>query len=691
MLQWKKILTCFLLLLFFSLNTEAIIIKGKVIDESTKKALHSVKIDVLDSTLIVFTNRKGEYAVYDLPSGTYVLKIHQRGFMPIESKVILGKTDVYTEDFYLIPDRLLTHEIVVTATKTNYTVGNVPVDAEVITAREIQEKNIINVQDVFEYISGTQVRQTSGSWGNKGSIRLQGLNGEHTLVLVNGQKYKGGHSEGVDISSIPINMIEKIEVVKGPASVLYGSDAVGGVVNIITKSSLDQKSSVNISTGYGSDNYQVYEAMANYSKNKFGAQISFGKKHTDALDEETDDMDEDIVSGNFEYRFSKNLKVSINPRYEYNILDSVNSKDEKDNRIQKRFSLNSLLEWKSNKGSIINLRASLFNYKHYMESKSTDYNDNTYELELTATHLLTKNHLLTAGYHFENQQRDDRGKEFEIDQSINSFYLQDQISLNPFIFVIGARMDLHEAWGTEFNPKANVMLDVTDNLKLRASAGRAFRAPTLLSLYAPDWKMGPYTVISNPDLKPEKSLGLQIGGEWQLAKKVIAGVSYFHNDIKNLITSKIDRSGRPWKMTYNNVDEAMTQGVELNLRASLAKNLITKVGYTLLDTEDKTTGEELLERPKNSLFLGFTWNFEKIGAGFTIDGFYIGKRYAIIDDEDTIGELDPHVTFNVSLSKSITRYGRLFIRIINIFDKQDVYDEYNIRGTKLFAGLELNF
>ena len=115
----------------------------------------------------------------------------------------------------------------------------------------------------------------------------------------------------------------------------------------------------------------------------------------------------------------------------------------------------------------------------------------------------------------------------------------------------------------------------------------------------------------------------------------------------------------------------MTQGVELNLRASLSKNLITKVGYTLLDTEDKTTGEELLERPKNSLFLGFTWNFETIGAGFTIDGFYIGKRYAIIDDEDTIGELDPHVTVNVSLSKSITRYGKLFIRVINIFDKDN--------------------
>ena len=124
---------------------------------------------------------------------------------------------------------------VVTATKTEHTLGDVPVAAEVITKEEIKAKNIKTVQDALIHLTGIKIRKSCGSWGNKGNVQMQGLDAKHTLILVDGQRYYGGHG-AVDIHSISIEMIERIEVIKGPASALYGSDAIGGVVNIITRS-----------------------------------------------------------------------------------------------------------------------------------------------------------------------------------------------------------------------------------------------------------------------------------------------------------------------------------------------------------------------------------------------------------------------------------------------------------------------
>ncbi len=672
----------FFLLIAMSLN--AYTFKGKIVDAKSQKAISGVRIEIQGKTKVLFSDKKGEWFLNIDDDNKYGITIYSPGYIPVNT--IIGGKGLKDKIFALKEDKLLRHELVVTATKTNHTVGDVPVASIVVSKKEIEEKGIKDIVDVFETIPGLRISKRSGSWGNKGNISIQGMPSNYTLILVDGQKYIGGHG-GVDLASIPVDMIERIEVVKGPSSVLYGSDAIGGIVNIITKSGSDQKSEVSLKSAAGSDKLMIYEAGGHYNTGKFSACLNFTKRDCDGINKETDVISESNIGGNLSYKFSPNIKWSLSPRYEYTKLD-------KQDRIQKRTAINSNFEIKDNKGGILNLRYSVFNYNHYTENKSSDWDDTLYELELTGTKLLFNNHLLSAGYHMVHEKIDDRGKGYDANQTTNSFFLQDEMSFKPVTFVLGARLDNHKEWGTQFNPKASLKADITSDLTLKASYGRSFKAPKLVSLFGGDWMMGPMILVkSNPDLKPETSWGAQIGLEWEVLDKVVLTGSYFHNKIENMIKPKLNRRRRPWVMTWDNIDEAITKGVELGLRASVTPDFRIDSGITFLKTEDCSTGEELFERPKFDGFIGLNYNFRQIGLNVNLTGKITGKR----DISKRVGkktireELSSYSTFDLALNQKIGKKFKIFARLINIFDKKDVSDEYDIAGFKFLAGIELSF
>jgi outer membrane receptor for ferrienterochelin and colicins len=193
-------------------------------------------------------------------------------------------------------DPLKLEQVIVTATKTEHTLGDVPVDAEVITREELEERQVKTVQEALKYLPGVKINQTSSGWGDKGKVQMQGLDERHTLILVDGQRFLGGHGDAVDLQSIPVAMVERIEVVKGPASALYGSDAMGGVVNIITRSA-PGKASLTLSPSFGSRATQVHEATAGFGINKFGSLLSYTYRESDGVEKETDHYREHIFQG----------------------------------------------------------------------------------------------------------------------------------------------------------------------------------------------------------------------------------------------------------------------------------------------------------------------------------------------------------------------------------------------------------
>lgn len=570
-------------------------------------------------------------------------------------------------------------QVVVTATKTEHTLGEVPVAAEVITKEEIEQKQIKTVADALKLLTGVEINQTSGSWGDKGKIQMQGLDAKHTLILVDGQRWLGGHGDATDMHSIPMEMIERIEVLKGPASALYGSEAIGGVVNIITRRAKDNYS-LAASAAVGSRATQIHEATGGVKRGGFGGLLSYTYRESDGVNRETDRYAEHLLSGNLGYDFTKSIKLSIKPFYsEHKMLYET--------RTQERLGVNTSLDLAPDSLSKLALRGSFFNYRHYTGNKSSNWNTNAYDGEITYSRLLVDRVMLTGGYQYSFEDIDDKGKKYKADQSLHSFYLQSEISFQPVVFVLGARIDEQDQWGTQINPKGSVLVNVTKNLKLRGSVGTAFKSPSLAKLYAKAWRMGPYMVYSNPDLQPEKSLGYQIGAEYTLLERHLFKVSAFRNDVRDMIVSRIvSRRRPPHSMYWENVDEAYTQGVEVSITNRLTDTLTAQAGYTFLDTRNKKLDKELTLRPKHKATLELNQKIPQLGVNVNVTGIYIGTRL-----DSTYAELGAYDLWNVAVTKDLGKHFQLFARADNVFGKKDVVDEYDLDGARYLFGVKMNF
>lgn len=571
-------------------------------------------------------------------------------------------------------------EVVVTATKTEHTLGDVPVAAEVITREELEKRGVKTAQEALELLSGIKVNKNVSHWGDKGKVEIYGLEARHTLILVDGQRILGGHADAVDLQQISTEMIERIEIVKGPASALYGSDAMGGVINIITKSA-PKKPTISVSPSFGSRERQIYEVSGGAKSGKFGSFLNYTYRRSSGIHEEFDEYWESIFQGTFSYDFTPHLKFSLKPYFSRH-------KMKHEGRTQERYGINSIWEWSPNKLSKLTIRGSWFNYKHWTSDHKSNWHTDSYEGEINYNRVIANIHTLTLGYQYWKEDIDDRGKAYRADQETNSFFIQDEIDLSPFIFVLGVRADYHDRWGTEVNPKLSLLYKVTKNFKLRASVGRAFRGPSLVKLYAEGWRMGPYIVHANPDLDPEKSWGYQLGADYKFSEKLLAKLTLFRNDIKDLIEAKIVRPRRrpPWHMYWENIREAKTQGIDFSLVSKITNNLSARLGYTFLDTEDKTSDRELTYKPRHKLTLEFGYKIPQINLNINLECEYIGKRY----DSD-YQKLPDYTIVNLALTKDIRKIAEIFARIDNLFNKKDIEDEYDIDGIEILGGIKMKF
>jgi len=657
-------------------------IEGKVIDSHSGRELTGANVIVEGTTIGSATGVDGRYFIIAIPAGEYKLTVSMIGYKKITKKVKVRAGQTTTVNFKLQETVLKGDLVVVTATKTKHLLKDVPVPTNVITGREIEAANIQTIQHALRYLSGIQVNE-SYSWGDNGKVELQGLDEKHTLILVDGQRVCGGHRDAIDLQAYSVEMVDRIEIVKGPASCLYGSDAVGGVINIISKSA-PPKFTFSISPTFGTHNTQIYKITHGFGKSKIGYFINYTHRESDGINKQIDEYREDIAQGTIDQKLTTNSKLTVKSYY------SLHKMKESD-RKQKRYSLNSIWNWIPDKASNLKLRGSWFNYHHSIidQGKRVGWKETTYELELDYSRLIKNKQLVTTGYHYLAKAQDDEMKNFTGSQTIHSFYLQDEINLKPVTFVLGTRLDKHNRWGVEINPKASFLWQVSDNFRLRGSVGRAFKGPSLVKLYAEGWRMGPFLMHANPDLKPEKSIGYQFGAEWKISADVLSDFSFFRNEVKDMVGFQYSRRGRPpWDFYYYNIGEVRTQGIELNLASQIMDNLSGKLGYTFLNTEDKITGKELTYKPKHTLYFEFDWKISGLGLGINLNGRYIGKRYK---DEENTQELSDYALANLSITQNITRYGQVYLRIDNLFNKKAVEDAYCIDGTEFLGGLKVSY
>jgi outer membrane receptor for ferrienterochelin and colicins len=408
-------------------------------------------------------------------------------------------------------------EVVVTAdAKTEQKESDAPVVMEVITAEELEEANVKTVLEALDYMNGVNAIQSSNtaSWGTNG-IRLRGMESDHTLVLIDGQRFHGGHS-CVDLSTISIEMVERIEVVKGPASVVYSSNNMGGVVNIITKKPTKEPHGT-FSVGGGTRATRSYGVSAGLGKDKLGGVLSYTYQETDGVNKVTDENNEKIFNASFGYDFNSKSRLEINPYYSKQHHEHDGTNLNWSGRIQERNGLN--FNWKltPDKISGLYLRGSLFKYKHWTESKFGDYAEDYTEAEIGYNRLLGRQHLLTIGaqHYLEEFDLDNINLKYEGDQTNDSYFIQDEMDFGPVQVVLGTRVNRHDMLGTKVCSSLGLSYQLNEQGRIRGSIGQAFKTPHMVWIYGGTWYGSGYLVHANPELQPEESIGYQLGMDYR--------------------------------------------------------------------------------------------------------------------------------------------------------------------------------
>lgn len=600
--------------------------------------------------------------------------------------------------------------VVVTATKTATPSSELSATTTVITSEMIENSKALTVVDALRQVSGVEINQ-SGGIGSTSSVYMRGAKSGHTLVMLDGMVLNDAISTGkiFDFANLPVDGIEKIEIVKGAQSTLYGSEAIGGVINIITKKG-KKDNKINLSLEAGSfDTFKenINFGTANEKGNVFFSATQINSDSISVANTELEGNDEDdkyrntTVLTNATAHVTDKLDLSFNLRY----TDFEKDIDNGSGAYQDDLSqVNSGKEYQVGVSSTYTNKDADFTSKLSFSQSGKDWKDNDSDsADFLESSFLgkvrnaewqvikkIKNNTLTGGLNYSS----DEGKSSYYSESswgvtntvfepkktnTRSIYLQDQIAINDSIFpTIGIRHDKHSKFGDETTYKVGVAYLIhSTGTKLKTTYGTGFKAPSVYQLYSS---------FGSENLKAETSKSFDIGFEQSfLNDKVSTEVVYFQNDIDDMIDYSFATS------TYDNVAEAKTKGVEVNVNAKLTEKLDANLNYTYTDTEDKD-GVDLLRRADNKANLTLNYKHsEKLQINFAAK--YVGDReditfvgfssQRVVNDSYIVCDLNASFKVNDTLSV----YGK----ITNIFDEnyEDVYG-YGTEGTGYFAGCKIS-
>jgi vitamin B12 transporter len=595
-------------------------------------------------------------------------------------------------------------EVVVTATRVLTPKQEVGSSVTVITEEEIKAKGYTTTKEVLRGTLGLDVTSAGGP-GAQTSVFLRGANSYHTLVLIDGMEM-GDPSlvqRRFDLANLTVDNIERIEIVRGPQSVLYGADAMGGVINIITKKG-EKRPYLYLGAEGGS--YSTARQFAGVGVANNWANFSFAFSHIrsegiSAADADLPGNTEDDAWENFTVSSqlgitpTKWLDMGLNFRLHDGRTDLDGGggpyqdvEDYHENKQEvfvrpylKVTTFDGLWEQILGYGFTKHHRA----YKDYPGWGDSDYDGEKHEISWQHNLYLHKTNTLTVGFEYE--------KEAMKSTSMNptsaytySLLAQDQIKLFDISFTtVGVRWDHHKEFGdhTTFRLTQAFVFDKIGTT-VKGSVGSGFRAPSLYELYGPPYFGSP---VGNANLDPEESIGWDVGAEQSLFDdRIKLGVTYFHNEFNDLI-NYIDGQG------YINIDDAETWGIETFVEAIPFKNLSARVTYTYTHTDDDQ-GKPQLRRPLHKAGFNVCYSFLDERGTANLDILYVGER----DDMDSSVwparrvKLDDYVVVNLSGSFKVHKYIEVFARIENLFNEH--YEEvfgYGTPGLSVYGGVKLTF
>ena len=641
---WKLLLsgTC-----LTPLSLSAAQVEGIIADADSAWPLAHAHVAVSTGEADAITDSLGRYEL-ELPPGRYRVEVSRIGYGAQSRQIELLAGQNLQLNFALKVQALPQGATLITATGRPKSAAALTVPVAIIPREAIELSNAENVAGLLEDVAGLNVHSSLyGYLGSPSGVMIQGIDPKRILILVDGERVIGGPGGVIDLDKLPVGHVERIEVVKGPHSALYGSEAMGGVVHILTRSPQARSGDVRFSLGSGG--LTALEGQAALTRSGLSASLTASRTALAALDRSPADPDTDIdaytqrfTQGKLRWEARPNLLLQGSARWLSQNEEGVSSQyfvplDKTyvwryPDQMQ-RVDLGAGAEWQWAEGSTANAdvfrtyfdklsREELIGSRQ-VRDRSTDNVLTKYQLR--TTHLLRRTHILTAGLKHTREELavalertlplGEQQHAVEVPPSsvdVAEAYIQDdwQVAENTGV-VWGARYQWHSRYGFHLTPKISFAQRLSASLRVRASYGTGYRAPSLKELhFIFDHSNLGYKVLGSPSLKPERTYGLNAGAEFAPLKALDLRVNYFHNRLRNLIQTALDpeqSSGSVAIYAYDNVGRATTRGIECGLSAQLGDRLMLNGGYTYLRAHAQDAQRDLPGRPRHALRVRAKW------------------------------------------------------------------------------------
>lgn len=545
----------------------------------------------------------------------------------------------------------------ITVSRSPQLLSKTPARVAVIGAKEIGQNPALNLNDVLRQDASANIVQ-SGGIGQTSSIFLRGTNSNHTLVLRDGVRLNSASSGSASSAFLDLTDAERIEVLKGPASVQHGSDAIGGVVQVVSQT---PKKTGGFVTGIYSEN-NTYKAIVGgnlVSENGFYTQIRGQRVESDGTPVKdtfnAPDASYDQKGGGLKVGY-KNEKFSISTDYtqnqgnsQYDNFGMPTSQDFKNKilNIKGQFNINDNLS----------LNARLSKFQEKLEQNDTNYlgqydfvNTTTKEADVFAVWKPTSQQNILIGTTHQNLDGDVLSYGTPYDENVNSqgYYAQHQFNNHKFNTQLGIRVEDNEKYGTHTVGQGSVRYHFTPNTSSYVNVGSAFRSPTLNELYSSS---------GNKNLEPEESISYELGLDHYLTDNLTIGISAYRTKVKNLI----DADNRT-NWVFNNIDEATFAGGELAIKWK-KNDYFVETSYNHVKTKNKATKKELSRRPQDNAVITLGLENTQYGLSTSIraTGDYDNSAY---DDIEISGRASVDLNGYWNINPNL----KVFTNISNVGD-----------------------
>jgi len=584
-------------------------------------------------------------------------------------------------------------EIVVTATKTEKELKDVTQSVTVVTAAEIRNSGATNAAEVLRTVTGVFLTD-QGTTGSLATLSIRGSSYSQVLVLLDGVRMNSPRDAGADLSALPVTLedIERIEIVRGPSSALYGADAVGGVVNIITKKPTSMVS--RISGAYGSHGYDTLQLNTSGRKGA-GYYSMTGSRETSDGYRLNSDLEQWIVNGRTGYDVSKDTSVDLTANYiskENGAPGSLQFPSPYARQLQRDMVLGASFRTRLSKELDLKVSGSrsegLLRYQDPLPTFGPPPIDSQHTNvskigEAQVNWSAGSWNLISLGY---EQRRDnlistDSGNH---ESTNDAWFVQDELSLgDSLIVVVGGREDKHSVYGDKFSPRVSARyLAKGSGTIVRLAYGESFRAPTFNDLYWND----PFSV-GNPNLKPETAKEYEAGIEQPLGPGNRIKLTGFERKVTDLILWNL----LIFPMSPENIGKADIKGVEAEAAFRLSNTLGLGANYIYLKAIDDTTGDKIYSTlyPKNQakgyLDIAIDTDVHLFTEVRSVENYVPAGapawRYTVVDAK-----------IAQKFGKRTDARGEIYFAMTNIFDrKYEVVQGYPMPPKEIRGGITIPF